>query len=72
MLNNKNTIEIKCKTDGFEDATEEVEALADAFNEFPPQVTIRNCRDCEINVYPSQTKIISTNDDENDCDVDVG
>lgn len=70
MLNDKNTIELKCKTEGFDDATKEVEALVDAFNEFPPQVVIRNCTDCEINVYPSQTKIISTNDDGNDYEAD--
>lgn len=57
MSENKSTIKIKCETDGFEDAIEQTEALADAFNEFPPQVTIRNCHGCEINVYPSQTKI---------------
>ena len=31
---------------------------ADAYDGFPAQVTIKNCRDCTINVYPSQTKII--------------
>lgn len=52
------TIEIECKTNGFEEAQEKVEALVDAYDGFPPQVQIRNCRDCKINIYPSQTKII--------------
>ena len=42
-----------------------VETLADAYDGFPAQVTIRNCRDCKINVYPSQTKIIGDLDEGN-------
>lgn len=51
-------VKIKCETEGFEEATQEVEALAEAYDEFPAQVQIKNCRDCTINIYPSQTKII--------------
>lgn len=47
---------IKCKTEGFEEATQQVETLCDAYDGFPPQVQIKNCRDCTINVYPSQIK----------------
>lgn len=60
----KNKIKIECETKGFEEATEKVEALASAYDSFPPQVTVRNCRDCEINIYPSQTKIITIGDEE--------
>lgn len=49
-------MKIKCKTEGFEEATHEVEALADAYDGFPPQVQIKNCRDCTINIYPSQIR----------------
>lgn len=56
-------VNIKCKTEGFDEAIEEVEALAEAYDSFPPQVQIRNCRDCTINVYPSQTKIIDSRSD---------
>ena len=60
-----NKIMIKCETEGFEEATEEVEALASAYDGFPPQVTVKQCRDCVINIYPSQTKIVEGGDDGN-------
>lgn len=52
------SINIKCKTEGFEEAQERVEALVSAYDGFPAQVTIKNCKDCTINIYPSQTKMI--------------
>lgn len=55
----ENTIQIKCETEGFEEAVEKVEALVEAYDGFPPQVQIKGCRDCKINIYPSQTKIIT-------------
>ncbi len=60
-----NTYRMKMETEGFEEATEQIEALADAYDGFPAQVTIRNCRDCTINVYPSQTRFVEekANDD---------
>ena len=54
---------IECETRGFEEATEKVEALAEAYDGFPPQVQIKNCRHCEINIYPSQTKFYSCKSD---------
>ena len=51
-------VKIKCETEGFEEATEQVEALVDAYDGFPPQVQIKGCHDCTINIYPSQTKIV--------------
>ena len=51
-----NTVEIECKTKGFEEATEAVEALVDAYDGFPPQIQIKGCKDCCINIYPSQIK----------------
>ncbi len=35
-----------------------VEMLAEAYDGFPAQVTIKNCHHCKINIYPSQTKYI--------------
>lgn len=35
-----------------------IEKLADAYDGFPAQVTIKNCRDCTINVYPSQIRTV--------------
>lgn len=49
---------IKVETEGLEEATEQMEMLADAYDGFHAQVTIKNCRDCTFNIYPSQTKII--------------
>lgn len=57
---------VKVKTEGIEEATEKIENLADAYSGFPPQVTIKFCHDCKINIYPSQTKIVSTGDDSDD------
>ena len=54
-------VKIKCETEGFEEAIEEVEALVEAYDGFPPQVQIKGCRDCTINIYPSQTRIIDSN-----------
>lgn len=51
------TVKIKCETEGFDKAIDEVEALVEAYDGFPPQVQIKNCHDCTINIYPSQTKI---------------
>ncbi len=49
---------IKVETEGLEEATEQMEMLADAYDGFPAQVTIKNCRDCTFNIYPSQTSIV--------------
>lgn len=56
---------IKCETEGIEEATEQIEMLADAYDGFPAQVQLKNCHDCTINIYPSQTKIVEV-DSEND------
>lgn len=51
-------IKINVKTEGFEEATEQIEQLAEAYDGFPAQVVVKNCHDCKIEIYPSQTKII--------------
>ena len=62
-------LKIEASTEGFEDTRQEVEALAEAYDGFPAQITIKNCRDCTFNVYPSQTKIIDIEqEDENEED----
>lgn len=53
------TFEIECKTKGFEEAQEQVECLANAYDGFPAQVTIKGCHDCTINIYPSQIKQVN-------------
>lgn len=63
-MNADNTIKITCETEGFDEATEKVEALAEAYDGFPSNVVIKGCKNCTFNIYPSQTQIISTDDDE--------
>ena len=57
-------VKIKCETEGFEEATEKVELLADAYDRFPAQVTIKNCRDCTINIYPTQIRSVYEKGDD--------
>lgn len=57
-------IRIEVETEGFEEATQKVETLAEAYSGFPAQVQIKGCKDCTINVWPSQTKIVTINGDE--------
>lgn len=54
------------ETEGLEEATEEIEALAEVYDGFPAQVTVKNCHHCTINIYPSQTKFY----EERKVDVD--
>lgn len=63
---NKDTVKIKCETEGFDEATEQIEALVEAYEGFPPQVQIKVCRDCTINIYPSQTKFYEQTERSND------
>ena len=60
----ENNILLKLETEGFEDAQQEVEMLAEAYDGFPAQVTIKNCHHCKINIYPSQMKYIDAKGSE--------
>lgn len=55
---------IKCETEGLEEATEQVEMLAEAYDGFPAQVQLKNCHDCTINIYPSQMRIVDSKEDD--------
>lgn len=57
-------IKIKVETEGFDEARERVEMLAEAYDGFPAQVTIKNCHHCKINIYPNQTKYIDAKGSE--------
>lgn len=59
-------IKIKCETEGLEEITEPVELLADAYDGFPAQVTIKNCHHCTFNIHPTQMRIIGGDKDESD------
>lgn len=50
-------LKVKVNTEGFEDALQEIETLAEAYDGFPAQITIKNCKLCTFNIYSSQTKI---------------
>lgn len=60
------TIEISVETKGLEEAKEKVQELADAYNGFPSQVTIKGCHDCVFNIYSSQTRYIEIGDTDED------
>lgn len=59
---------IKCETNGFEEATEQIETLAEAYDGFPAQVTVKNCHHCTINIYPSQTKFVNAGGEQDGQD----
>lgn len=48
---------VEVKTEGFEEATQKMDDLTDAFNAFPSQVTFKYLRNCKINVYANQYKV---------------
>ena len=58
-MTTENNILLKLETEGFDEAQEQIEMLADAYDGFPAQVTIKNCHHCKINIYPSQTKFVN-------------
>ena len=55
---------LRVETEGMEEAQEQIEMLADAYDGFPAQVTIKNCRDCTFKIYPSQTRIVEAEGSE--------
>lgn len=55
---------LKFETEGIDEATEQIEALVEAYDGFPPQVQIKGCHDCTITIYPSQTKFFETKADD--------
>lgn len=54
----EDTIKINVEAEGIDETTEKMEALVDVMDGFPPQVTIKNCKDCTFNIYPSQTRFV--------------
>lgn len=59
-------IKINCETRGVEEATEQIEMLADAYEGFPAQVTIKNCHHCTFHIHPSQTRFVDSGSDKED------
>lgn len=60
----ESNFKIKVETEGMEEAQEQVERLADAYDGFPAQVTIKNCRDCTFNIYPTQMRTVEAEGSE--------
>lgn len=54
---------ITCDTTAVDDALEKVDALGEATADLAPMVSIRNCRGCTFNIYPSRTTFIERGDD---------
>ncbi len=46
---------IEVKTKGFEEAEDKIRKLKYTFNGLPAMIHVRELKDCEVNVYPSQT-----------------
>ena len=63
-MNTESNFKINVETEGFEEAQEQIEALADAYDGFPAQVTIKNCHHCKIIIYPSQYMAKGGEEDE--------
>ena len=55
---------LRVETEGMEEAQEQIEMLADAYDGFPAQVTVKNCHDCTINIYPSQIRNVEAEGSE--------
>lgn len=51
-------LKIHVETEGMEEATEQIQTLAEAYDGFPAQVTIKNCHHCTFNIHPSQMRIV--------------
>lgn len=45
-----------------DDAIEKSEQLAELANDFAPMVSIKNCKGCTFNIYPSRTTITEKNE----------
>ena len=48
----KNTIAVEMKTEGFEEAGEKIEVIADALDQMPATINLK-AKDCEINIHNS-------------------
>ena len=55
-------IGIECDTSALDDAIEKSEQLSELANDFEPMVSIRNCKGCTFNIYPSRTTIVERGD----------
>ena len=57
-------IGITCDTSELDSAIDKSEQLSELTNDFAPMVSIRNCKGCTFNIYPSRTTIVERGDAE--------
>lgn len=58
---------IECDTEALDEALEKTSELGELTQDLAPQVSIRNCRNCTFNIYPSRTWLheeVKLHDDE--------
>lgn len=51
-------IGIACDTEALDEAIEKSEQLSELCADISPLVSIRNCRSCTFNIYPSRTTFV--------------
>ncbi len=54
MDDKTNEIKIKVKTEGLEEAREEIRRISDALDNFPGMIKIQKLENCEVNFHVSQ------------------
>lgn len=60
------TLKINVETDGAGEAREKIDGLARSLQMLPPQVTVRDCHSCKIEIYPSQTVWLADGGEDDD------
>lgn len=58
------TTQIEEATEKTRELADETQNLADALNEFPANVIIKNAKNCTFNIYPSQTRLYEVNEND--------
>lgn len=66
MAGNVGDIEIAvaCDTTALDDALEKTAELGELTQDLAPMVSIRNCRSCTFNIYPSRTTFTEEKHDD--------
>lgn len=49
---------IACDTTALDEALEKTSELGELTSDLAPMVSIRNCRNCTFNIYPSRTTFV--------------
>ena len=63
-MNKDTTLTINVEAVGAKKAADEIDRLARHIQMLPPQVTVQDCHNCEINIHPSQNIWQDTRDEE--------